>query len=623
MTRRTDGKWNAALLCATAAICSVSFVPAVLLAQQNQPAEQRQQSRDGIHFNIRGGRDDDLETLLRGASLLSAAAENRQGDPQELIASARADYARLIGALYSRGYYAPVINILVDGREAANIPTLQAPRAIRRIDVNVETGPTFQFGQVSIAPLTPSTTLPSDLRARERARSTLIQQGVDAATTGWRDAGYAKVATGKQDIVADHRQNLLNVDIGMLPGPRVTFGKLIVAGNENVRTERVHAIAGLPEGEVFDPADLEESARRLRRAGAFSSVAIQEADRLGPGNTMDITATVVESLPRRFGFGAEVSSSDGVNLNGYWMHRNLFGGAENLRFDLQGQGLGSGDDQEYSIGALFSRPATFDPDTTLKLGTQLKRTDEQDYTSDSFTITGGVEHYFNEYLTGRIGLEYGFYRIREFGETTNLQILSLPTGATYDRRDDKLNATSGYFLEGEARPFYGINDDAGSGGRVRFDGRAFWSPGESKRVVLAGRVQLGSVLGADITETPREYLFYSGGAGTVRGQPFQSLGVPNPDYLSRDATIGGRNFLGLSGEVRTRVTQSIGVVAFYDAGYVSADKFFDDSGDWQGGIGLGLRYNTGIGPIRLDVGAPLGGDTGNGVQLYVGIGQAF
>ena len=142
-------------------------------------------------------------------------------------------------------------------------------------------------------------------------------------------------------------------------------------------------------------------------------------------------------------------------------------------------------------------------------------------------------------------------------------------------------------------------------------------------MVLAGRVQLGSVLGADITETPREYLFYSGGAGTVRGQPFQSLGVPNPDYLSRDATIGGRNFLGLSGEVRTRVTQSIGVVAFYDAGYVSADKFFDDSGDWQGGIGLGLRYNTGIGPIRLDVGAPLGGDTGNGVQLYVGIGQAF
>lgn len=64
-----------------------------------------------------------------------------------------------------------------------------------------------------------------------------------------------------------------------------------------------------------------------------------------------------------------------------------------------------------------------------------------------------MEHYFNEYLTGRIALEYGFYRIREFGETTNLQILSLPTGATYDRRDDKLNATNGYFLEGEVRPF--------------------------------------------------------------------------------------------------------------------------------------------------------------------------
>lgn len=596
-------------------------VTAPVLAQ-NEPAPAAAEARRGIHFNVRGGRDDDLQELLEGASLLASARKNRQNDPQELIAAARADYGRLIGALYSRGYYAPVINILVDGREAANIPTLNAPKSVSTINVNVQTGPTFQFGQVEIAPVPRDTEFPTGLAPRQRARSTLITQGSDAAINRWRSAGYAKAELSDQSIVADHRSNRLNVDIDVKPGPRVTFGQLRVAGNEAVRSERVHAIAGLPEGEVFDPEDLSESARRLRRTNAFSSVSLEEADTLGPGDTMDITATVVESLPRRFGFGAQVSSSDGVDANAYWMHRNLFGGAENLRFDLQGTGLGA-TDQEYSIGAVFSRPATFDPDTTLKLSTQLKRTDEQDYTSDSFTIGAGVEHYFNEYLTGTIGLEYGFYRIREFGTTTNLQVLSLPTGAIYDRRDDPLNATRGYFLDGEIRPFYGINDNAGSGARLRLDARGFWSPGDSGRVVLAGRVQVGSVMGASITETPREYLFFSGGAGTVRGQPYQSLGVPNPDFASRDATIGGRNFLGISGEVRMRTHETIGLVAFYDAGYVSADKFFDDTGDWQGGIGVGLRYNTGIGPIRVDVATPLGGDTGDGVQLYVGIGQAF
>ncbi|MCE8438666.1 BamA/TamA family outer membrane protein, partial [Rhodovulum sulfidophilum] len=113
-------------------------------------------------------------------------------------------------------------------------------------------------------------------------------------------------------------------------------------------------------------------------------------------------------------------------------------------------------------------------------------------------------------------------------------------------------------------------------------------------------------------------LFFSGGGGTVRGQPYQSLAVdlPNGDR------IGGRSFIGLSGEARVGVTRAIQMVAFYDAGFVGPDSWVSD-GDWQSGAGLGLRYDTGIGPIRFDVAAPVDGDTGDGVQFYIGIGQAF
>ena len=78
-----------------------------------------------------------------------------------------------------------------------------------------------------------------------------------------------------------------------------------------------------------------------------------------------------------------------------------------------------------------------------------------------------------------------------------------------------------------------------------------------------------------------------------------------------------------SAEVRARVTPKIGVVGFVDAGYVGATDFAGGDGDWHSGAGLGLRYDTGFGPIRLDVATPVGGDTGDGVQVYVGIGQSF
>ena len=131
------------------------------------------------------------------------------------------------------------------------------------------------------------------------------------------------------------------------------------------------------------------------------------------------------------------------------------------------------------------------------------------------------------------------------------------------------------------------------------------------------------VIGSTLLGTPRDFLFYSGGGGTVRGQPYQSLGVDYPEIYAEK--IGGMAFGALSGEVRARVTEKIGVVGFLDLGYVGAMDFGGDYGNWHGGAGLGVRYATGFGPIRFDVAAPIEGsvDTGEGVQFYIGIGQAF
>ena len=159
--------------------------------------------------------------------------------------------------------------------------------------------------------------------------------------------------------------------------------------------------------------------------------------------------------------------------------------------------------------------------------------------------------------------------------------------------------------------------------RALAEGRAFRSFGADDRFTLAGRARAGSVFGSELATTPRNYLFFSGGGGTVRGHPYQSLGVEEIAGPDGPIKTGGLSVASATAEFRVQVREKIGVVAFADYGQVWTGDAFGGEGDDHAGAGLGVRYDTPIGPLRFDVAGPVSGDTGNGVQLYLGLGQAF
>ncbi len=563
------------------------------------------------------GADKALLSALKAASLLESTQANKDAKAQDLFAAARADYRRLVGALYDAGYFAPVIHILVDGKEAAGIAPLDAPAKIGAIRVTVAKGPLFTFGTAKIGPLAPNTVLPKAFRAGETAKSGAIQAAVDAALLAWRKAGHAKATVSGQKVIADARTHRLSVDISVLPGPAVMLGQLEITGASQVRRKRIEAIAGFPAGTPYTPKKLQDVANRLRRTGAFASVALTEADTLGPGDRMNVTAAVVDQKKRRIGFGAAISSSEGASLSAFWLHRNLFGGAE--RFKLSGEidGIGSqAGGRSYTLSARLDRPATFNADTSLYVMGELQRKNLTDYNANIMTLGTGLSRMVNDRLTLSYGVGFDRERVTDASGTYSYKDATLPLQAVYDSRDNALNARKGVYLDAGVMPFKGFGG-TGTGAKLTFDARAYKALGS--RIVLAGRIQGGSILGSALAATPRDYLFYSGGGGTVRGQPYQSLGVYG---LPGGVRSGGRSFLGLSGEVRAQLKGPFGLVAFYDAGYVGEGSL-GGKGAWQAGAGLGLRYDTGIGPIRLDVGAPVSGHTGKGIQLYIGIGQAF
>jgi translocation and assembly module TamA len=241
------------------------------------------------------------------------------------------------------------------------------------------------------------------------------------------------------------------------------------------------------------------------------------------------------------------------------------------------------------------------------------------YTETSIEGKLGFSHYFSPELTGDIAGDIKRARFDDDFGTRDFLTVGLPGTLTFDSRDSMTDPTQGWYLQGGLEPFYEF-DYGNAATRMTAEARTYYGFGARDRVVLAGRVKIGSLVGAPIDETPPDKLFFAGGGGSIRGYDYQSIGVRD----SSGRLTGGRSLFETSAEVRAKITDTIGIVGFVDAGTVSANSFIDFSEPLKVGVGAGLRYYTGLGPIRLDVAVPLNRVPGSpDYALYVGIGQAF
>ncbi|PRZ50274.1 autotransporter assembly complex protein TamA [Tritonibacter scottomollicae] len=561
---------------------------------------------------------EELTDKLEGASAALILGDG--AELQEIIAAALSDYRTLVQVLYDAGYFAPVVNIRLDGREAAAINLLNPPRSVDKIDISVDPGPSFTFGRAVVRPLPANepANLPADFASGRPASTGVIQQAATAGLGAWDRAGHAKAELSNQSITADAVKQRLDADLQIAPGPRLQLGNLRITGQSDVRREAIQRIAGFATGQTYHPDLVSKSATRLRRTGAFSTVTVKQAETPNPDGTLDFIAEVEDQPKRRFTFGVEVSSSEAVKLSSSWMHRNLFGAAERLKIDLSVSGLGTSE-LDGSVSARLDRPAALGTDRTLFYLAALEQLQEEHYTARSATAAIGVRRIVSDttFVEGALGLRY-VKADDAFGDNREFKYFAGRLRGEKDKRNVKTDPSAGYYLDGEIVPFVGLGG-GDPGVQINIDARGYKSLGSSGRIVLAGRVQLGSLIGPDQNNVSPTLLYFSGGAGSVRGQEFQSLGI---DVGGK--TAGGRGYLALSGEVRGRITDTISLVGFYDAGFVDQDSFVSGDSEFHAGAGLGLRYNvTGIGPIRLDLAMPVSGDTEDGLQFYIGIGQAF
>lgn len=556
----------------------------------------------------------ELGDLVRDSSVLASKVDLPPPSRAGLRRRAEEDLGRFETAARSLGYYEARFAYAIGPAEQVGEPPV--------VVVSAEPGQVYRVSEIEIRSVDDGSPAIGVELSRKRlgleiggqARSADVVAAEAAVLRMLHEQGYPLATTGDRTVLVDHDSKAMRITFRVDPGLAARFGRVAVSSSDSV--DKNYALRRLPwrYGETADVRKIEQGRRQLAATGVFETVGVRFGDAVGADGLIPVLVTLTERPPRSIGAGVSVSTSEGLGTNAFWTHRNLFGGAE--RLDVNGR-LSQ---VESSLTSDLRLPDILYTDQDFIVSGGLIQETTDSFNSQKATVGGRFERRISEILSVDYGATLERSRIDDDGVESQYTLVGLPVGATVDTSDDLLNPTTGGrtrirftpYLEslGSTISFYSMT--ARHSRYVALD--------KNRDMVLAGRVALGSIIGASTTNVPADKRLYAGGSGSVRGYGLQKIGPLD----AADEAVGGRALFEVGAELRWRVYGDFGIVPFIDGGQVYDDETPDFSQELQWAAGLGFRYYTPIGPIRADIAFPLNARSSDDwFQVYFSLGQAF
>ena len=431
-----------------------------------------------------------------------------------------------------------------------------------------------------------------------------------------KNKAYAFATVCPRKIVVDHQSRDVTVNFCLNTGKKVRLGEIHFIGNKTVQVAFLADLIAWQHGSLYHQQNLNTQRLKLIESRLFSAARLKIATQADANGFYPVTFELTERLPRSISAGLRLTTDEELFLFRFaWEHRNLWQHGEAVDVELNVSMIKS------SLETSFRKPAFFSPKNTLVLDSTFTTEDTDAYESLRAEFSAAIEHQINRKERINAGLAYQFSRITEENQfTENFSLISIPVHYSWDFSDNFLEPTSGGRLWVDAQPFLDI-----SSGETFYKQKIRYNHylsllDDSDDVILAGRLIIGNIWGANIDNIPADLRYFAGGGDTVRGYSFQSLSPKDAE----GKLIGGRSLVALSTELRGWITDSIGLVAFMDAGRAYANEYQDFKEALKIGAGLGARYKTPIGALRLDLARPLNKrEEDDEFQVYISIGHTF
>jgi translocation and assembly module TamA len=610
--------------------------------------------------------DSNMDATVKATSDLLTLRGTAPVSPFGLIARARSDVDRLTTAVQSFGYYQCAVLIKINGTLLNNPGLAETLTALPKgsdaqVAISFTLGPLYHIGSIDI-----DGDLPEGVRSTlglttgEAAVASAVLAGGARLQTALQERGYAFAKVDPPVAYESATAPVLDLRFHVDVGSKANIGEVRIEGLKRVHESLLRARLLLHTGDPYSPSAIEKARHDLLGLGVFSQVSLQIGSAVDDTGGVPVTFKVRERSRHAITLGAAYSSDLGGSATVTWTDRNVFGNAEQLTVKASANDLGGSDTTGlgYNTSATYLMQDFGRRDQSLQFAVGALKQSLQAY--DQTARTSGVTliRKISTSWTASAGGTTTDEQVVQNLITYNYTLLAMPLNVSFDstrlasplddpRRGIRASLTLTPTLAlGHPNATFVISQLKTSG-YFDLDHLLPIAPG---RTVLAASALAGLAQGAGETSLPPDQRFYAGGSGTIRGYAYQSVGPKFPEGgPAENLPTGGTSIEAGSLELRQRFGANFGAAIFVDAGRVSANlravpgevvvtpapgkapvSTMAIPEGLRIGAGVGLRYYTPIGPIRLDVAVPVNASASDRLvpgygsfQVYIGLGQAY
>jgi len=518
------------------------------------------------------------------------------------------DLLRIQQFYEARGYYHTKTDCRIleitkkwtSGPKAVLLPVIDAvfaveegpPTVVKKITLQIEQ-PVQMVSKVDFLERVP-------LKKGQVFEASKYQESKNIITKILKNEGYPFVKLKGRALI-DKQANQADVHIEIEPGDRYTFGPLILSKKDlPVKKEVIQRAMDFKQGDVYAPDKIDRSQKNLYALDVFRLAEVRtgtpDPDHSEIPMLLEAKIKKRQSVSLGIGYGTE----DGFRAKGAWTLRNLFERAGKFTLGAKRSDLVE------NLQAEYYQPYLIDAYTHLRSQAGIERNIFDSYTTRKVFAKAALDRDLSLYWKGAAGYNLEMSEIEKFGLDEIEKIGS--------QDDDYFISSIQCFLKRDTTDHH-FSPTRGSDIILSYEQAsellgseiAFLSPSLEmktyytvwKETVLAGRVFLQTIQEAENTKAlPIFKKLFLGGSNTVRGYGYQQI----PPLSSDEKPLGGQSLLNGNLELRYPIYQKISGVVFFDAGLLDEKPFRYDFGDLRFSCGTGIRYNTLIGPLRLDVG---------------------
>lgn len=574
---------------------------------------------DALEYQVQfeGSMEENTRNLVEETSQLAALQDSPASTAAALQRRADKDISNLLKALHSQAYYGAKVKTSINFDVSPAI-----------VKIEIDTGPTYPLASFRIIPSEDASsgqTCPYPFAAinildlgmiiNTPALPINIINAEDMLIKRMEQEGYPLAKIVKREVVADQASKTVSVVLHVNSGPLARFGETTISGQKRVQDIFFCRKITWQQGCIYQPEQVARTLNALEASGLFSSINICHGDETDENGMLPMNIAVTEAKHRSIGFGLNYDTDLGPGLSAEWENRNLRGMGEKLSFVTNIW-------MRKKEGTLrYIKPDFCRPRQDLIWTAEVMNLETRGFEESSLSLSGVIERQWND----NIRFSYGgmFKRLRNWDSDNNgsFNLVKTPLQFMWHKTNSLLDPTNGSVVLLKSTPTlqtmsprfaYSINTISGS---------LYLPLRKDQRFVLAGKATLGSIWGTSKHSIPPSERFYAGSDNLLRGYRYLSVSPLNHD----NKPVGGRSMMVYSLEARMRLTESIGFVTFWDVGNVYADPYPQLDHKQLNAVGIGARYHTPVGPLRLDVAFPLNPrkHVDNKFQVYFSIGQAF